>query len=125
MGRPAGSLNAATVTGRERLNRYTAEAIEYSLATMRGRVKCIVCDGSGKQPVTQKNGKMGERECQSCLGRGREIIKPELRFSAAQDIMDRGGIPKQKQTEISGTIEVEASKIIEALHRGRERAAKK
>lgn len=66
---------------------------------------------------------MHGRECNSCKGRGREIIKTETRLDAAKDIQNRFGVPTQKALEVSGTIDLEISGLVEKLAAGRARAA--
>lgn len=85
--------------GRERISRYSTEAVEFAYSVMTDRVVCTVCEGTGKSPVHGKGEKIHDRKCQSCKGRGREIVDPRTRLEAAKEIMDRGGVPKQKQTD--------------------------
>lgn len=125
MGRPAGSKNAATILGRNRIAGYLDEAIVHAYMTMKCMLPCPVCDGKRVQKVNPPNGgAQYVRECQSCHGRGREIIDPRTRLMASTEIMDRAGLPKEKQvdhvssdgSQVTGIriIAVEAPRVIEA-----------
>ncbi len=122
-GRPPGSKDLHTLMGRENIKRYTVEATEFAVSVMRDRVPCNVCDGTGKQPIEGQPGKFHDRKCSSCKGRRRDRLRPELRFAAACEIMDRGGVPREKAMEISGTIDLEINGLVEKLAAGRARAA--
>ncbi len=150
-GRQKGTPNAATRTVEEILDRLGCDPFEGMALIAMNLVPCGECRGKGhkryklpeilqNQPCPCLKGKKADPKCWMCSGLGIQLASERVCQSCWNDLMERCApelrgkmyaelaqykAPKRKAIEHSGTIEVEASKIIEALHRGRERAAGK
>ncbi len=113
-GRRKGGQNKSTVEGKERIERYGKEAIEFHYDVMTNKVECGVCRGSGKAPFKKGEG-IGRRACVSCGGDGLERIDPKTRQSSADSLLDRY-LPKLKAVEHAGPgggpIEVKGWKMV-------------
>lgn len=99
-GKKAGQQNKATLEGKERVERYGKEAIEFHHAVMTNKLPCGVCRGEGKtkfQPGGDSD-KPSLRTCQSCWGSKMERIDPKVRQGSAESLLDRY-LPKLKHVE--------------------------
>ncbi|MBZ5607253.1 MAG: hypothetical protein LAP38_03275 [Acidobacteriia bacterium] len=78
-GRAKGTPNKLTREAIEILERLGCNPIEGMARIAQGDVPCRVCRGKGKTLYQPARGKeLAERTCESCYGRGLEIITPEL-----------------------------------------------
>jgi phage/plasmid primase-like uncharacterized protein len=102
-GRKPGSRNKER-TVREILDALNIEPIEGLALIAEGTAECTVCHGKGKSKYQpdRGNGKVFERQCESCYGSGLERISPQTRVKAYAELAEYMH-PKRKSVEVTGT----------------------
>lgn len=122
-GRQKGTPNRKTREVQEILASVRCDPIRGMAKIAAGDVPCAVCLGKGKtkyQPARGKD-KLLDRTCQSCYGRGKEIISPDLKLKAFAELAQYE-YPKRKAIEVSGTVELNVN-VEQRLAGGRARLA--
>ena len=100
-GRKKGSINVASRTVQETLDRLGVNPFEGMAQIATGKIPCGACHGKGKTKVKAADGSFYDRTCESCYGSLLEKVSPETRAKMYAEL-GRYIQPQRKAIEHTG-----------------------